>query len=397
MKQIDYPIDFDGTVAAALAHPCCIDSRGNLYALRDDGATVLVMGPESGVNVQFQDAGSSQGVAWAITQERVFIRFNEGAQIIQAALPRTRDSIGLPTYRRSALAVTSASRAYLVHNTEEALYCFDIAPDGIRLCAKVEGYKAFGAWKDGDDLHVFGMRTRIHKIVKPWFSTAEGFSLKYGIGTLMRIDLSSGRVRVDAASDAKKALVSAWRADAGDGEDRYVRPLLEVWLDSVETAQGRVLIGGIMDERSPEFDDTSEEPHPADFVGIALYRRQGGRGIEFVRLLRGARYVGRIGRSDGDLLYFVKQDDPRDVFTGRHFSLRVTSDMQLPLMPIAFDWADENLWTVQFDPCHDARVGAVAAATTKVRNAPLPYRRHLAMSDDGVAWRFVHAFPEQRA
>jgi hypothetical protein len=396
MNPIDYPADFETTVGAALAHPCCVDSRGNLYALRDDGATVLVAGPETGTNVQFQDAGSGQQVAWAVAQERLFVRFNEGEQTIQAALPRTCDSIGLPAYRRSALTVASSSSAYLVHNTEEALYCFTITSDGIRMCAKVEGHKGFGAWVEGGDLYVFGMRTRIHKIVKPWFSKAQGFSLKYGIGTLVRIDLSSGDVHIDAAADTKKALVAAWKVVAGESEDRYVKPLLEVWLDSVETEQGRVLIGGVMDARLPEFDDTSEEPHPADFVGIALYRWREGKEVELLRLLRDVRYIGRMARPDGEMLYFVKQEDPRDVFADRPFALRVTSDMQSPLLPLAFDWAQENLWTVQFEPCHDARVGAAAAVTTKIRNTPLPYRRHLAMSDDGLAWRFVHALPEQR-
>lgn len=397
MKPIDYPADFEGAVGAALAHPCFIDSRGNLYTLRQDGATVLVAGPETGTNVQFQNAGSGQHIAWAVTQERLFVRFNEGAQANQAALPRTGSSGYLPEYHRSIMTAMSTSNAYLVHNTPDELYCFAVSPEGVRQLAKVDRHNGRGAFVEGRNLYVFGMRTRIHKIVKPWFSKAEGFSLKYGIGTLVRIDLSSGGVHIDAATDAKKALVAAWKADAGASEDRYVKPLLEVWLDSVETAHGRVLIGGVMDERLPEFDDTSEEPHPADFVGIALYRWREGKEVELLRLLRGIRYVGRMARSGGELLYFVKQDDSRDVFAEIPLALRVTSDMQSPLLPLAFDWAQENLWTVDFDPCHDARVGAVAAVTTKMRNTPLPYRRHLAMSDDGLAWRFVHALPEQRA
>lgn len=398
MTLIDYPADFDAAVTAALAHPCFIDSRGNLYALRDDGATVLVAGPETGTNVQFQGAGSSQWIAWAAAQERLFVRFNEGAQCIRATLPRTRDSIGLPAYRRSALAVASPSSAYLVHNTEDSLYCFAVAPDGIRLCAKVEGHKGFGAWAEGGNLYVFGMRTRIHHETKATIDTALlGFWFKHGIGTLLRIDLSSERVHIDSATDTKKALVAAWMAEAGESDDRYVKPLLEAWLDSVETAQGRVLIGAIADYRPSEWDLVGEEPRPFDFDGIALYRWHEGQKVELLRLLRGVRYIGRMAGPEGELLYFVKRDDPRDDFTDRHFAVRVSPDMQSPLLPLAFDWAEENLWTVQFDPSHDERIGAIAAVTTKIRDTPLPYRRHLAMSDDGLAWRFVHELPDQRA
>jgi hypothetical protein len=46
VRPIDYPADFEVTVSAALAHPCRVDSRGNLYALRDDGASILIAGPE---------------------------------------------------------------------------------------------------------------------------------------------------------------------------------------------------------------------------------------------------------------------------------------------------------------------------------------------------------------
>lgn len=395
MMPIDYPADFEAIVGAALAHPCIIDSRGNLYELRDDASTVLVAGPETGGNVRFQGAGSGGELAWAAAQERLFVRFGESAQTIQAALPRAGSGGNLPEYRRSALTVVSPSSAYLVHNTEEALYCFSVTRDGIRLCAKIEGYKGYGVMKEGGDLYVFGMHTRVHKIVKPWFSKTEGFSLKYGIGALLRIDLPNGCVETSAATKTKKALVAAWKADAHETEDRYVRPLLEVWLDSFETAKGRVLIGGVMDERLPEFDDTFEEPHPADFAGIALYRWKEGASAELLRLLRGVRYTGRMKGPKGELLYFSKQKDPRNAFTEHVLALQVSADMQSPLLPVAFDWAEENLLTVQFDPIHDARVGVVAAVTTKIRNVPLPYRRHIATSDDGFTWRFVHALPEQ--
>ena len=69
MKPIDYPADFEGTVTAALSYPCFIDSRGNLYSLRDDGATVLVSGPDVGTNVRFQSVGSSRQLAWADEDE----------------------------------------------------------------------------------------------------------------------------------------------------------------------------------------------------------------------------------------------------------------------------------------------------------------------------------------
>lgn len=395
MKSIDYPTDFEGTVGSALAHPYFIDSRGNLYVMYEDGATVLMAGPETGTNIQFQNARSGQQVAWAVTQERLFVRFNDSAQTIQATLPLASSSGYLPEYCRSTMIVTSPSNAYLVHNTLDVLYCFAVSPDGMRQLVKVDRQNGRGAWVEGENLYVFGMRSRIHKIVKQWFSKAEGFSLKYGIGTLMRIDLSNGEVHTNTAADTMRGLVAAWKEDVGESEDRYVKPLLEVWLDSVETVQGRVLIGGVMDERLPEFDDTSEEPHPADFVGIALYRWREGKEVELLRLLRGVRYVGRMAMTDGELLYFVKQEDPLDVFTDRFLALRVTSDMQSTLLPLTFDWSEESLWTAQFSSYYDARVGAVAAVTTKIRDMPLPYRRHLAMSDDGLIWRFVHSLPEK--
>lgn len=396
MNPIDYPVNFDSVVMATLAHPCFIDSRGNLYALRDDGAIMLVAGPECGTQVQFQGAGSDRHLAWAVTQEILFVHFHKNGQSIRAALPRTRDSIGIPTYRRSMLAVTLSSSAYLVHNTEDALYCFAVSPEGIRLCAKFEGHKGFGAWVEGGNLFVIGMRTRIHKTGKYWFSQGEWFSLKYGVGTVLRIELSNGRTHIDSAAGTKKALVAAWTADAGDSDDRYVKPLLEVWLDGIETARGRVLIGGIMDGRLSEFDDTFDEPHPSDFVGIALYRWREGEAPELLRLLRGVNYIGKMVDSTGEMLYFVKRENPRDVFTDRHYAMRVSPDMQSPLLPVTFDWANENLWTAQFNPGYDERVGAIAAVSTKIRDTPLPYQRHLAMSDNGLIWRFVHELPSQR-
>lgn len=394
MKAINYPADFDSTVIAALAHPCFSDSRGNLYALREDGATVLVAGPESESNVQFQCAGSSQKLAWAATQERLFVSFNEGTQHAHATLPRSRDSIGLPEYRRSVLAMASPSSAYLVHNTPDALYCFAVSPGGANLLAKVERHNGRGAWMEGGTLYVFGMRTRIHKVGKNWLSKGEWFSLKYGIGTLLRIDLSNGRVHIHPAADTKKALVLAWIADAGKSEDRYVKPVLEAWLDSFETEGGRVLIGAVADQRQPESDYIFEEPDPFDFDGIAMYRWREGK-VELLRLLRGLCYIGQMPIPEGTLLYFIKQaDNKSDSFNNPRFAMRVTSDMHSPLLPVVFDWAEENLRTVQFEPSHDDRVGAIAAVTTQVRGTPLPYRRHLAMSDDGIAWRFVHQLPD---
>lgn len=401
MKPIKYPTDFDAAVAAALAHPCFIDSSGNLYVLRDDGATVLVAGPSTGTDVRFQGAGSGRQIAWVAAQERLFVRFNESAQCTQAALPRVRDAQGVPEYRRSALAVASPSNAYLVHNTEDALYCFAVAPDGIRLCAKVMGHKGFGAWMEGGNLYIFGMRTRIHHETKSTISTTLlGFWFKHGIGTLLQIDLSSGRVRIDSATDTKKALIAAWVADAGESDDRYVKPLLEAWLDSVKTNGGRVLIGAIADYRPPGgpdgLDVIIEEPSPLDFVGIALYRWREGKKVELLRLLHGFHYIGRIAGPEVELLYFVKPDDPCDEFKDCYFAMRVSPDMQSPLLPLAFDWAKGSLWTVQFDPSHVLRVGAIASVTTKLRDTALPYRRHLAMSENGFDWRFVHPLPDSR-
>lgn len=401
MKPIEYPADFDAAVAAALAYPCFIDSSGNLYVLRTDGATVLVAGPSTGTNVRFQGAGSGQQIAWAAAQERLFVRFNESAQCIQAGLPRVRDAQGVPEYRRSALAVASPSSAYLVHNTEDALYCFAVAPDGICLCAKVEGHKGFGAWVEGGKLYIFGMRTRIHHETKATINTTLlGFWFKHGIGTLLQIDLSSGHVHIESATDTKKMLVATWGADAGESDDRYVKPLLEAWLDSVETTGGRVLIGGIADYRPPGgpggLDVIIEEPNPLDFDGIALYRWREGEKVELLRLLRGVHYIGRIAGPEVELLYFVKPEDPRDEFKDRYFAMRVSPDMQSPLLPLAFDWAEGSLWTVQFDPSHVLRVGAIASVTTKKRDSPLSYRRHLAMSENGFDWRFVHQLPDSR-
>lgn len=391
MNPIDYPRDFDAAVVAALANPCFIDSSGNLYILRDDGATVLVAGPDTGTNVRFQGAGSSRNFAWAVAQERLFVRFNEGTQFLYAALPHVRDVKGVPQYRRSTLSVVSPSCAYLVHNTADAFFCFAVAPDGLRLCAKVEGHKGFGAWVAGGNLYAFGMRTRIRKTGKYRFWEGEWFSLKYGIGALLRINLSSGRVHIESATNIKTALVTAWRTDADESEDRYVKPLPEVWLDSIETEQGRVLVCGVMDGRMPEFDDTFEEPDPNDFVGIALYRWSEGGKPALLRLLRGVRYIGKMA---GELLYFVKRENPRDVYRDRHFAMRVSPDMRSPLLPVTFDWAVENLWTAQFDPCYDERVGAIAAVSIKMRDRH-SYQYHLAMSADGLVWRFVHALPTQ--
>lgn len=410
MKAIDYPADFDNVVTAALARPCFIDSRGNLYVLRDDGATELVAGPETGSNVQFQGAGSNRQLAWTATQERLFVSFNEGAKHVHATLPHVRDSIKLPSYRRSVLVAVSSSSAYLVHNTPDALYCFAVAPESVSLLAKVERHNGRGAWVEGGNLYVFGMRTRIHKTGKHWLGKGEWFSLKYGIGTLLRIDLSSRRVHIDSAADTTKALVAEWMAQVENCqsghvwpdryirtpmlEDQHVKPLLEAWLDSIETEHGRVLIGAVADKRQPESDLTFEEPHPLDFEGIAFYRWRDGK-VELLHLMRGVRYVGQMAVPDGVLLYFVKPEDQRDEFKDRHFAMRVSADMQSPLILLAFDWAEENLRTVQFEPSYDERVGSIASVTTQIRDTPLPYRRHLAMSDDGIAWRFVHQLLDQ--
>ena len=396
MKAINYPADFDSVVTAALAHSCFIDSGGNLYGLRDDGATVLVAGPQTGSNVQFQAAGSGQQLAWAVTQERFFISFNEGAQSVHATLPRAGDSGNLSEYHRSVVAAASPSSAYLVHNTPDALYCFAVSPEGASLLAKVERHNGRGAWAEGGNLYVFGMRTRIHKTGKYLFSKGEWFSLKYGIGTLLRIDLSSKRVHIDLAADTKKALVAAWVADAGESEDSYVKPLLEVWLDSFDTGGGRVLIGAVADQRQSESDYTFEEPHPLDFDGTTFYRWRDGK-IELLRLLRGLCYVGQMAGPEGVLLYFIKRaDNKSDSFNDLRFAMRVSADMQSPLLPVVFDWVEENLRTVQFEPSHVDRIGAIAAVTTQVRNTPIPYRRHLATSDDGIVWRFAHQLPDQR-
>jgi hypothetical protein len=202
-------------------------------------------------------------------------------------------------------------------------------------------------------------------------------------------------VHIDYATDTKKALIAAWMAEVDESDDRYVKPLLEAWLDSVETAQGRVLIGGVMDGRLPEFDDTFEEPDPLDFDGIALYRLHEGKKVELLRLLRGVRYIGRMAGPEGELLYFVKRDDPHDVFTERHLAMRVSPDMQSPLLPLVFDWAEENRRTVRFDPIYGERVGAIAAVTTQIGDT-YPHRQHFAMSDDGLSWRFVHPLSGQR-
>lgn len=394
--SIDYLTDFDAYVIAALAHPCFIDSRGNLYVLRDDGATVIVAGPDTEIAVQFQGVGSSQQIAWAATQERLLVCFNEGAQHVQALLPRSRSSGYLPEYRRSFFTAVSPSTAYFVHNTPEALYCFAVSTAGASLIAKVDGHNGRGIYLEGENLYVFGMRSRIHKTGRYRFSKGEWFSLTYGIGTILRIDLSSGRVHIDSATDTKKELVAAWKADAGQSDNRYVKPLLEAWLDCVETAQGLVLIGGIMDERPSEFDDAFEEPQPSDFCGVALYRWHIGQEAKLLRLLPDVRYIGRMAEPDGDLFYFVKQEDPHDVFKDRHFAMRVSRDMQSPLIELTFDWAKENLWTVKFEPCYAVRLGAIAAVTTKLRDTPLPYRRHLAMSENGFNWRFIHPLPDSR-
>lgn len=395
MMSIDYPSDFNASIAAALAHPCLIDSRGNLYVLREDGATVLVAGPEAYGSVQFQGVGSGPTLSWAATQERLFVCFAEGEHQVQALLPCASTSGQLPEYRRCILNVVSPSIAYFLHNTPDALYCFAVSTSGVSLVTQVDRHNGRGAWLEEGNLYVFGMRSRIRKTGKYVFSKGEWFSLKYGIGMLARIELSSGRVYIDSAEATNKALAAAWKTDTGEGEHTYVKPKLEAWLDSVETTQGRVLIGGIMDERPSEFDDTFEEPQPSDFSGIALYRWHGQKDMELLRLLRGVRYIGRMTGSAGEVLYFVRGDDPRDVFTDQHYAMRVSPDMQSPLMPLAFDWADRNLWTVQFDPSWDERVGAMAAVTTKIRDTPLPYRRHLALSNDGLAWRLAHPLPEE--
>lgn len=114
---------------------------------------------------------------------------------------------------------------------------------------------------------------------------------------------------------------------------------------------------------------------------------------ELIRLLHGVRYIGRVTVAADELLYFAKCADPNDVYKESLFALSVTSDMSFPVLPVTFDWAAENVWTDQFDSCSDSRIGPVAAVTTKLRHEPLPYRRHLAMSDDGSSWRFVHVLP----
>lgn len=396
MEPITYPADLEDAVITALSHPSFIDSRGNLYSLRDDGATVLVAGPETGSQVQFQGAGSNRQLAWAATQERLFVSFNEGEKHIHATLLRAGSSGNLSEYHRSVLTVTSSSSAYLIHNIPEAVCCYAVSPEGISLLAKVERHNGRGAWLEDGSLYLFGMRTRIHKTGKHWFSKGEWFSLKYGIGTLLRIDLASGRVHIDSAADTKKTLVAAWITDAVKHEDRHVKPLLEAWLDSIETAQGRVLIGAVIDQRQPESDYTFEEPHPLDFDGTTFYRWHAGK-IELLRLLPGLCYLGQMAGPEGVLLYFVKRaDNQNDSFNDPRFVMQVSADMQSPLLPLVFDWTEESLRTVQFEPSYEDRVGFIAAVTTQIRDTPLPYRRHLSMSDDGIAWRFVHQLPDQQ-
>lgn len=396
METIEYPVDMENTLFAALSQPSFIDSRGNLYVLHDGGATVLVSGPETGSNIQFQGAGSSRQFSWAVTQERLFAYFYDGDHL-SAPLPRGGDSIKLPMYRRSVLAVTSSSSGYLLHNTESALYCFAVEPNGISLLAKVDRHNGRGAWVENGNLYIFGMRMRVHRTGKSWFNPkSEWFTLKRGIGALLRIDLKTKRLHIDSAGDTKKALKAAWLADAGDTKARFVQPLLEAWVGSFETEQGRILIGAVADKRLSEWDDTFEEPNPLDFEGTAFYRWRDGK-VELLRLLRGARYIGQMAGSDGLVLFFSDADnDFRD--EDRYLVMRASPDVQSPLIPVRFDWVTDNLLTAQFEPSYDDRVGAIATATTQghdIHHIPVIYRRHLAMSDDGITWRFVHQLPDQ--
>jgi hypothetical protein len=356
-----------------------------------------VAGPEAGTgNVQFQSAGSERNVAWAATQERLFIAFDECAQTNCFTLPTTLDSMRLSSYRRSVLVPGSSTRAYLIHNTQDAVYCFAVSPSEANICARVGQHNGRGAWVEGGSLYLFGMRKRKRRDEMSWFNPKRAWvTLNHGIATLMRIDLQNGCVDVDSAADTKKTLRAAWIEGAAEGEDRDVKPLLEAWVGSVETVAGRVLIGAIADERRSESDDTFEEPTPLDFEGVAFYRRCDGK-VALLRLLRGIRYVSQLRGPSGAMLFFMRRENQHDAFSDRYFAMLTSVDMQSSMIPLVFDWEEGNLRTVQFDPSYDDRVGFIAAVTTQMRDAPLPYRRHFAMSTDGIAWHIVDCLPDQR-
>ena len=393
MHITNSPTNLCDSIDKVLMQPCFIDSRGNLYILRGDGATIQVIDSETGSCIRLQAVGSNQKIAWAVAQESLFVCFNEAKKYIYASLPKLRDTKGLPEYRRSNLFAMSSTSTYLIHNTEDTLYCFAISPEQVHLCAKIKKYRGFGAWLDGKNLYVYGMRTRIHHENKNTvWSSFLGFWFKPGIGAVIRIGLSDGQVHEIGAGDTKKMLAAAWTTSAGDSDDRHVYPLLEAWLDSVETEKGRILIGAIADQRPGGMDIIIEEPNPLDFVGIAFYRWN-TESFELLRVLRGVRYIGKMAGAGEVLLYFISREGQLDGYKDSYYAMRVSADMDVPFIPLTFDWEKNQLRTTRFEPWYDERVVFFATMSTQIRDT-YPCQHYLAMSEDGITWRSVHQLPE---
>ncbi len=371
----------DAAVLSALSAPLLISLRGELFALRPDGATVRVLGPQLPARTRFFRPASKGGHKWVASNHQLYV-LQHGRQpyvlrFDAASLPFT--SI-VPQF--SPVFEMSATRGWIGVSTTRGFAAVDVGGQEVSWHGLHGQFQGYCAWEEGGQIHVGGMQGLRTALKQGGCRRARAANLDVGLG------LGPGSVlQLDAAPYAYAVADLQGVYPGWEG----MKPRVECWLHAQALANGStLLVGGMVDDAC--FEDSemlTPMPDNTDFDLVGVFTRENGRMTAGRAFYPFAFWQAlEVGGEARLYLQDVGQSAGGSVQAMRVLSVSGQGVLTTP-QPMKVAGLDASLRISFVDLHHDQALGYYGSIS--VARTFASHDSFLVRSDDGIDWAVVHS------
>lgn len=377
----------DAAVLSALSAPLLINLRGELFALRPDGATMRVLGPQLPERTRFFRPGDKGAHKWVASNRQLYV-LQHGCQpyvlrFDAASLPFTAI---VPQY--SPVFEMSAVLGWIGVSTTQGFAAVDIGGNDVTWHGLHGAFQGYCAWAEGGQFHIGGMQGRRSVLKQGGCRRAKAASLDVSPGKLSECSLQVDVEPYAYAVADLQAVYPAWAS---------MKPRVECWLHAQPLVNGAtLLVGGMVDDaRFEDSEMLTPMPDNTDFNLVGVFTRENGR-MTAGRAFYPFAFWQALEVDGEARLYLqdVGQSSGGSVLDMRVLSVSAQGKLTEP-QSVRVAGLDTSLRVSFVDLHHDHALGYYGSIS--VARTFASHDSFLIRSDDGIDWAVVHSLDQAYA
>lgn len=377
----------DAAVWSALRAPLLINLRGELFALRPDGATMRVFGSRMPPRTRFYRPAGRGVHKWVASNRQLYVlQHGHRPYVLRFDADSLPFTAIVPQY--GPVFEMSAAHGWIGLSMSKGFAAVDVGGEAVSWRGLHSRFQGYCAWEEGGQLQVGGMQG-------PRTALKEGGCARSHAACLdVPPSMKPGStLHLDAASYAYavadlQGVYPGWT---------NMKPRVECWLHAQPLASGgTLLVGGMVDDaRFEDSEMLAPMPDNTDFNLVGIFTREHGR-MTAGRAFYPFAFWQALDVGGESRLYLqdVGQSGCGSVLAMRVLCVSAQGALTEP-QPVRVAGLETSLRISFVDLHHDQVLGyygSISVARTFASHDSFLIRSH-----DGVDWAVVHSLDQAEA